>query len=288
MLDSAAVEVDHDACPLRGVAVDRSAWVAIVDLLTTLRVLLARWYVMVPALLLTVAATLAVTAAVAPAYRATGAVVLLVPNALTDGAGAGGQAAGGVRVNPYLEFGSSLEVTADVLTKVMTSDAAVARTRAAGGTAEYELGTGDNGGSPIIDIQATGRSASESIRTVRVVTARISDELARRQRLAGAPTRTWIRAVVLTAPASARRLLGSKLRAGAAVLALGVAATFSLVFLTEAVAESRRRGAGGGGAGGTRHARPAAAAGQRIAPPERVLGSPASRHARRRQAAGGR
>jgi hypothetical protein len=226
-----------------------------VDLLTTLRILLDRWRVVVPALLLTLVATLVVGAAVKPVYQATGVVVLLVPARLTDPVT--GQTAA---VNPYLQFGGSLEVTADALVRVMMSDAAAQRARAAGGTADFEVGTGTSGSSPIVNIVATGRSTKEATGTVRVVARELSHELARRQHGAGAPQPTWIRLASLSSPTTAHRLMGSRLRAEAAVAVLGLALSLGLTFLVEGWSEGRRRdrdvpaaarGLAGGSAGGS-------------------------------------
>ena len=55
----------------------------------------------------------------------------------------------------------------------------------------------------------------------------------RRQTVAHAPRSQLIQVEQVSAPSAAERLIGSKLRAAAAVLALGVVLTFSLAFLTE-------------------------------------------------------
>lgn len=208
------------------------------DFFTTLRILLSRWQVVVPALALTALAAAFATQTVAPAWQATGTMVLLGPSTATE------QFQGQIEskaVNPYLEFGGALDVTAEVLSKVMVSDTVVQRLRLRGATAEYEVGTGSDGGSPIINIIATGRDAKVARRTVQAVATELRRELQRRQTTAGAPTTQLIRAEQVTVPSSATRLIGDKVRAAAAVLAMGVAFTFSLAFLTESVIEQRAR-----------------------------------------------
>ncbi|MDQ3932799.1 MAG: chain length determinant protein, partial [Actinomycetota bacterium] len=64
------------------------------DLVTFLRVLLRRWDVVLPGLLLTVVTVMAAGASVSPEYEAEGSVLLLGPATSTSSQGA-------VAVNPY-------------------------------------------------------------------------------------------------------------------------------------------------------------------------------------------
>jgi hypothetical protein len=147
-----------------------------------------------------------------------------------------------------------------VLSKVMMSDTVVQRLAVRGATAEYEVGTGSDGGSPIINIIATGEDPTVARRTVQAVAVELRHELQRRQATAGAPSSQFIRAEQVTVPATANRLIGDKMRAGVAVFALGIAFTFSLAFLTESILEQRarrRRLASARTAGAQRGKRPA-------------------------------
>jgi len=209
-----------------------------VDFFTTLRILLSRWQVVVPALILTALAATFATQTVSASYQATGVMVLLGPSSAAEKLQGQLQP---TAVNPYLEFGGALDVTADVLSKVMMSDTVVQRLQLRGATAEYEVGTGSDGGSPLVNIIATGPDQKVAKRTVQTVATELRHELQRRQTLAGAPPSQFIRAEQVTVPTTAKRLIGNKLRAAAAVLALGVAVTFSAAFLTESIMEQRAR-----------------------------------------------
>jgi capsular polysaccharide biosynthesis protein len=202
-----------------------------VDFLTTIRIMLARWYVLVPALLATGIAALGVMSAVAPAYQAQGAVVLLGPATNQT-------ATNPTAKNPYL--GLSLDVVANVLTNVSMSETSMERLKAKGATAEYEVGTGLNGG-PILNVTATSPNEQTALRTAEMVVADIRAELARRQQAQGAPSDTWITAATVTRPDRATKMLGSKIRVLVAVLVLGLSATIGLTFMAESIAEGRRR-----------------------------------------------
>jgi hypothetical protein len=209
------------------------------DFFTTLRILLSRWYVVVPSMLFTLAAAFAASAAVAPSWKATSTLVLLGPaTARQDASGNATR----VQTNAYLDFGGTLEVTADILSRIMMSPATAEQLAARGLTADYEVGAEpDPGGrdTPILTIVAIGPDPEIAKATAQGVAAQIRSELQRRQTAAGAPKADFIRVDQVTTPTSAERQLGSKFRAAAAAGALGLALTFGLAFLAESISERR-------------------------------------------------
>jgi hypothetical protein len=206
-----------------------------VDFLSAVKIMLRRWFVVVPALLATAGGAFAMIQAVAPAYEAKGA-VLMLPPAKMAGAEASDEP---VQINPFLDLGGSLYATADVAAQVIMSDAVARELAEDGAVAAYEVMVGQE--SPTLTVIATGASSEEAIRTVDLVTERVQRELAERQHDAGAPAESLITADVISAPDEAKALLGSKIRAGAGVVALGSTATVSLGFLAESIAVARRR-----------------------------------------------
>jgi hypothetical protein len=204
-----------------------------VDFLSAVRIMLRRWYLVLPGLAATVAGTIAMVEAAPPAYEARGA-VLMLPPANVASAGPDGP----VQINPFLELGGSLYATADVAAQVIMSDPVARELAEDGAVAGYEVMVGQE--SPTLTVIATGSSAREAVETVDLVTRRVQQELASRQQAAGAPDSSLINDVI-SAPDEAKVLLGSKLRAGAAVAALGSTATVSLGFLAESIAVGRRR-----------------------------------------------
>ena len=169
------------------------------DFATTLRILLRRWYVVVPALALTAAGAYLGMQQVTPQYESSGSLVLLGPATGLEVAGEKVP-----QVNAYLEFGGALATTAEVLSKATLSDASAKKLADAGATGEYEVGTGSDGGSPIINIVATGTSPRIATLTVEEITKLLTAELERRQVAARAPRSQFIRVEVVAPPASRR------------------------------------------------------------------------------------
>ena len=193
-----------------------------------LRVLGRQWGIVVPGFLLIVIVALGIAWKVGPEYKASGSVLFVAPNPP------------GVQSNPYLSANGSLNVVAAVLGQVMTQDdPTVQRMLQTGATAQYTVTPGV-GPSPTLDVIATGKSPGQAIQTVQIVSRGIQDEVARRQKAAGAPASTWIRADVLTIPDRASLVFSRPLRALAAVAALGGIAVVALAFALEA-ADQRRR-----------------------------------------------
>jgi capsular polysaccharide biosynthesis protein len=207
-----------------------------VDLLTTIRILLRRWFVVVPMLLLTAGGAYYAMQAVSPSYEASGAVVLLGP--ATAGAPVKGEPTP-APVNPYLQFGGALETTGEIVSRTLMSADEVDKLSRRGATSAYEVGTGSEGGSPIVNVIATDTDEAAAIRTVAIVVAEVRTELQRRQAAAGAPPSQFIRVENVTIPTKATKMAGSTMRAVAAVLALGLAVSCGLGFMAEAIAVRR-------------------------------------------------
>ena len=110
-----------------------------------------------------------------------------------------------------------------------------------------------NDGTPVIVMRATATDEAVAIDTVHLATDALQEQLESRQSDAGAPEEIRIRAIVLTDPGDADLLVGDRIRAFIVVLAIGVAASISMAFLAESIAQasSRRRGDGETGDGET-------------------------------------
>ena len=199
----------------------------VVDFFTTLRVLLRRWYILLPCLALTVAGGWFITSSMEPVFESKASVVLLGPNVGREG-----------EVNPYLDFGGSLETTALVLSNNLSSEPAANRLFDAGAKGTYLIVTP---GGPVVNVEAKGRNEVEAIQTANVVVAALADELRVRQEQAGAPQGSFIRAELVVSPETAAFKIGSRLRVLVAVAVLGIAASLSLTFAFESVARSRSK-----------------------------------------------
>ena len=192
-----------------------------------LRVLVRRWYVIVPMLLMTALGGWLVTSMMEPEYESTASLVLLGPNMGKEGA-----------VNPYLDFGGSHETTAFVLASNLSSETVVERLYEAGATGTY-LVTASGG--PIIGVQATGRDEAEAMRTGQVVVTAVTDELRVLQERAGGPPESFLRAETVLYPDTASFRVGSKIRVLVAIGVLGIAASLSVTFAFESISRARQQ-----------------------------------------------
>jgi hypothetical protein len=198
----------------------------------TFRQVLARWWFLtLPGLILTPLVALAVALLVAPEYQATATLIVLGPNPPARVSPTGPL----VRPNPYLGFGRSLDVAADLIVRIMANDPVVRqRMRDAGATAKYDLSVGTEGG-PMINVLATSRKPADALTTAAIIDRGIQDILAEHQKQTGAPADTWIRAQTITASNQATLALASPIRAFIALAALGLAAVVGLAYLLQAL-----------------------------------------------------
>jgi hypothetical protein len=206
-----------------------------VDFAKSLMVLLRRWYVALPALVISLGLSAAVYESVPAKYESRGTIMLLSSN---SGATAGGTAKAGL-TNPLLSIDGSLTLTSTALIQVVQSPEVAQAIYDQGGTAEYTVGDAQLGG-PFINVDATGGSPTEVQRTVQMVLERTAYELRQREIQYKAPQTTYIQINNLVAPTEAKKLVGSKVRAAGAALALALAFSLSSAFMIESLMENRR------------------------------------------------
>jgi hypothetical protein len=203
-----------------------------VDFFAAMRLIVRRWYVVASALIVTLAVAYTVMQSVAPTYRAEGSVLLFAPSA--------DSAAAGAAVNPFRSFDASTAVLAAVIVQIMNDTDVRAAIAEGGGRPDFVVGQSTDG-TPVIVTRATDPDEARAILTVRLAMEELQAELDRRQADAGAPEEVRIRAIVLTEPTDTDALVGARIRAFLAVMALGVAASVSVAFIVESLAQSRRR-----------------------------------------------
>lgn len=199
------------------------------DFWGTVRVLRRRWYIALPAVLLTGVLALYVYISVPTRYESSGVLVLTSP------------AAGGrysektkpedvVKVNPLLQFDGSLTTTAQILTQILGDPKTAAELAGEGSTATYTANTGPVGG-PLLFITTEADSAEAAQNLVAKVLERTINELASQQKALNAPEQTFITAQTLVQPTTAEAKVGGKVRyVGAAtvvLLLLTIASTFA-------------------------------------------------------------
>jgi hypothetical protein len=93
--------------------------------------------------------------------------------------------------NPFLGFGQSLRITAEVLGRLVTTSTAVDDARAAGATASYQVGIPTDAAGPVLNVIAAGTDRTSVVTTVAYVTDQLEKILTVEQQRSGAPHSSW-------------------------------------------------------------------------------------------------
>lgn len=202
------------------------------DVWKTILVLLRRWYVAVPVLLLSLGSAAAIYASVPVRYESQGVAVLTPPVA---GPGISAGAAQGA-TNPMLSFNTSLEVAASVITQSLNTDAYLKELVGPDGKDSIEI----SNKSGFITVTAESTAAARAQLLVTTMLTRVDEELITRQSALGAPPSTFIIANPVVAPTEPTPRIGSKVRAVGVAMILGLAASLGSAYLVESILEARR------------------------------------------------
>ena len=202
------------------------------DFVTSLKVVLRHWYLVVPALLLSVAGAFFVVQSVSPSFRASGTQVLLTPQVLPD-------IEAGDSPNPLLEGG--LTTAGDVIVARMTDPPVLDQLEDDGATASWEIQQPPTR-TPLLVTVVTGGSEADVLKTLDVVMTGIGDELIGSQVAVGVEEpENQIRTRQIRKDVEAQAGYGSRTRALLALLALGIAFSISLAFIADAMRTNRRK-----------------------------------------------
>lgn len=208
------------------------------DFWKTMGILLRRWYVSVPILVVSLGLGGAVFLSVATQYESTGTLVLTAPpsGGVTqvnpkDATGPG---------NPLLDFEGSLTITTQLLIQSLSSPTVQQQIGQQGGVNTFQAGDGETGG-PFVVIIADAPSKAQAQKTVSLALTFAKNELNQRQKDLDAPASTYIVTQVVVAPTPATTKIGGKVKAGGVALALGLVVSIAAAFAVDSVMTSRRR-----------------------------------------------
>jgi hypothetical protein len=215
------------------------------DFWKAITVLLRRWYVALPAFLLTLTAAYGVYTQIPVEYSSTTVMVLTVPPS------------GSYRppnpknpnplINPLLNFDGGLNMTASILVQVLnTKEVADQMGILPGAKTTYKVNNGHPNpelliSAPFVVIEGKSPSPQDARSIVVRLSERAKVELKRRQQMLSAPTETYINLNAMVTPTDPQPERGGKIRSAAAVFALGVAAALGASFGTESVLTRPRR-----------------------------------------------
>lgn len=205
------------------------------DLWTIIKVVVRRWYAVLPVLVLTAAFALQVQKA-PPTYEANGSALLVAPNSATSSTGQP------VKQNAFLIFSGSLNITASAVSRVMNDTATREAYFEAGLLPDYEIGADPS--IPLIGVTATGSDPEVVVATVKQALADVSNELKSLQDQAEAPADLRIGVRELVNPTRADSLRGNVGRTMATVAALGLLLAVAVALTLEGILTGRRPGYG--------------------------------------------
>jgi capsular polysaccharide biosynthesis protein len=201
------------------------------DLASLMRSVSRRRVIALPILLAGVAASAYFFLSLAPTYSAQAQLVFVPPNASVQ--------SGKARdINPYLQFGSSIQTAANVALKQVNTPDFNERIRAAGVTSGVQVVIVQD--SPVLVITSKTRDSGQAIRGAVVASDEIRREVRKSQIDAGSPESLLIDPRPIGSPAVSTVLFGARVKAALATLVLGVLAAINAAFLVDAV-ERRRR-----------------------------------------------
>lgn len=197
------------------------------DLISGAQILLRRWYVTVPGLVLAGVLVFATWTTVSPTYQAIGSLLLHNPPT--------GQDPTTGRSNPYTNY-NNLQIPARVVVDVLNQPTKRAELADEGATGTFELLLDPTGSVPVVTVVSTGGTEQETVRTLELAMNGYDEVLLERQQMLGAPRSTLVTTEVVTAPTRALALQGSRIRAALITGVMAVALTIGLAFAAEGVA----------------------------------------------------
>jgi hypothetical protein len=208
------------------------------DFWKTLGVLMRRWYVAAPVLVVSIGLAIGAYFSVHTDYESTGTIVLA---SSADGPKAGsGDSATQVKINPLLAFDGSLNTTAQIIIQTLQDPDLKERLLAGTTQTDYQVGSGQLTG-PFIIVVVTGGSPQVAQDTVKKVLDSARAELTSRQQSLKAPQSTFINAVQVVAPTQATAKTGGKTRFAVVALVLGFIASLGSAYAWESISIGRKR-----------------------------------------------
>lgn len=200
-----------------------------------LRVMLRRWYVTIPALIVALALPAAAWTAIAPKYQTTSTISLLNSTA----ASSANQRTG----NPFLAFDSSLTPVADLLARRLSSDQAATDLAAHGVVDLAAAVLAPNASGPFLTMTVTGKDQAKVMTELQTFDDYAISQLAAIQTstTSSLPTSSLIRAVVVVPPQKPTTSSKTKYEDVAGAGVVGMAVLFLSVFGSEAMALRRER-----------------------------------------------
>jgi len=206
------------------------------DLVEVIRVIRARWYVLLPLLLLTAALVVGVDKSVPTKYQSTSSLTLLASQSATTGTstvpGTG---------NPFGNFNSSLNDTADFLVRRMGSTDVANDLHGRGVTEAYVVALAAGAQGPFISLSVTGTDRQHVLASLNTLSNYTQEQLQVVQQQATVKPVDMIRSMVIVPPGPPSPQTKTKTQGVLGVGIGGLVVTFLAVFVVDNIAASRKR-----------------------------------------------
>ncbi|MEV6677892.1 O-antigen ligase family protein [Streptomyces erythrochromogenes] len=217
-------------------------------------VLRRRWYVIVPAVVLSLLAALHLYRSVPVAYQSQSSVALLDSSAASKLPPSFG--------NPISNAGGALVVTADVLIRTLSGADSARELHSLGVTDPYTVGFAANTSGPLLTLTVTGTDREKVLEETNILTGFAGEQLNALQAAAKVQPAYMVQTAPVVLPQTPVPQLKSRYQQVLGVLIVGVGSGFTLSFVADALAAARRRrressaeGSGGPGRAGRRRSR---------------------------------
>jgi capsular polysaccharide biosynthesis protein len=206
------------------------------DLVEVFRIIRARWYVMVPLLLVTIVLTMGVDRSIATKYQSASEMSLLASQSATTGT----SALPGTG-NAFLNFNSSLNDTADFLVRRLGSNDAANDLQQLGVTETYVVALAAAAQGPFITLTVTGPNPEHVLTSLNTLTQYTVQQLEKLQEQAGVKPVDMIRSMVIVPPGPPAAQNKTKTQDVLGVGIGGLVIAFLATFVVESVTATRRR-----------------------------------------------
>jgi len=201
-----------------------------------LRILLRRWYVFVPSLIVTFALAYVVSTSAAPTYRAS-STLLLLPGASSAPAGQATPSAPSGQATTNRLSALPLTSVSTILAQALEGYEVAEQLRQLGLQGTFAA-TATQNGSPLVTLSVEDKSASVANRRLSVLTRLANQQLEVWQGTSVSAARITADSIVSSGPPTA--LYGSRIRALLVGCAIGAIASLALAFLVENEAYRRQ------------------------------------------------
>jgi uncharacterized protein involved in exopolysaccharide biosynthesis len=195
------------------------------------RLLLRRWFIAVPLLLITLAGTAGIYKAWPTKYQSQVQLTLLSSRSVASAQGNAG--------NPYLDFTPAMDAVVDLLSRNLSSDQSATQLQALGVTYPYTAGIASNAQGPFLAIIVTGHSPAVIMQQLPIIVKFAQQRLAEIQRASSAPKTSLIQLVLIAPPNSPTKVLKTKIELVAAVFVIGLICSFLFTFVADNILSRR-------------------------------------------------